>query len=336
MALITTDALPETSRKSRAELASEVRHSTNSHTCAEQVRQFHTQLEADLEAEAQTLESGLNTYARQLTALDDYLRNAEAERSESAAEEHAMARDIQQRVGDIRQAVKATPEQDRSRTVESHLARIVGSVRDFSNRHNERIAAAVSEIDELRNRLEEAEAETTRLRHELVEEKTRSTVDELTGLANRRSYEGRFAEEIARQLRHRRDLSLIMLDLDHFKAINDEHGHLAGDRVLRTIAERLSTTLRVNDFIARYGGEEFVILLPETGIGEARRVADKLRQTISAEPIAVEDVSLPVTLSAGVTEVQRGDRIEDAFSRADQGLYDAKRGGRNRVSARLR
>lgn len=158
--------------------------------------------------------------------------------------------------------------------------------------------------------------------------------DELTGLKNRRSIMERLEEEFQRAKRSHRPLSLIMLDIDHFKRINDAHGHLFGDFVLTTIAARIKESLRKHDILGRIGGEEFLIVAPDSGAEESVHVAERVRRSVSAKPIGDKTAEVSVTLSAGVTVMTAQDASADAvFSRADTALYKAKDEGRNRVAA---
>jgi diguanylate cyclase (GGDEF)-like protein len=150
--------------------------------------------------------------------------------------------------------------------------------------------------------------------------------DPLTGLYNRRSFEAFYRQEVAKSKRYRAPLSLILVDLDHFKQVNDTHGHQAGDRVLATVAEILQQATREADLASRWGGEEMALLLPETDGRGARVVAEKLRERIAAQPF--EDVGR-VTASFGVATLE-GPYV-DLVSEADQALYRAKAAGRNRV-----
>jgi diguanylate cyclase (GGDEF)-like protein len=126
-------------------------------------------------------------------------------------------------------------------------------------------------------------------------------------------------------------LSVVMADLDHFKSINDSHGHLVGDRVLQAVASRMINGSRDSDTFGRYGGEEFILILENTPLAGARVVAERIRHKIGADPVSVNNLSLPVTLSMGAAEARQGDTAESLASRADHALYDAKSAGRNRV-----
>ncbi|MGA0612618.1 sensor domain-containing diguanylate cyclase [Caldimonas sp. KR1-144] len=182
----------------------------------------------------------------------------------------------------------------------------------------------------LESRVEERTAELERANEELDRLARR---DALTGLHNRRSADERLLDEIARVRRHGRPLSALVVDVDCFKRINDQHGHEAGDAVLRELAQRLPRMLRATDFVARQGGEEFLVLLPATGAPQAHEVAEKLRRAIALEP--VEPVGT-VTASIGVaTLTPQMEAVSDPVAllrRADDALYAAKRGGRNRVA----
>lgn len=155
----------------------------------------------------------------------------------------------------------------------------------------------------------------------------------MTGLPNRAAWSERLDLEVARQQRYGGQLLLAVLDVDHFKRINDSFGHLAGDRVLKIIANELRKRLRKTDFIARFGGEEFALLLPETPMDAGLRLLDSLREGIQACPFHFKGARLEVTLSAGLANFAEKDVAEDVFERADQALYRAKGAGRNRVEA---
>jgi diguanylate cyclase (GGDEF)-like protein len=162
--------------------------------------------------------------------------------------------------------------------------------------------------------------------------KALANVDGLTGVYNRRFFESRISEEIERALRYQSIFSLIMVDIDHFKKLNDEFGHLLGDEVLRQVSAIFTAQLRKADTVCRYGGEEFVIVVPETTGENALAVADKLRRMV--ETHSFPGVPRPVTISAGVAEFPaHGHSRDDVVKAADNALYASKQGGRNRVSA---
>ena len=158
--------------------------------------------------------------------------------------------------------------------------------------------------------------------------------DPLTTAANRRAFNEILSQEFSRFQRSNQEYALIMVDLDHFKAINDKHGHQVGDQVLIEVTERCRDNLRVHDMIARLGGEEFCIILPYTSQDQAKQVAVRLQQAIKEKPIMVDGLRVSITLSAGVSLVSSSDQDgHEAVDRADQKLLKAKKLGRDQVCA---
>lgn len=158
-----------------------------------------------------------------------------------------------------------------------------------------------------------------------------ATTDVLTGLPNRRGFDLLAAQALQEALREPSPLSALLIDLDHFKQLNDTHGHLAGDQVLRGFARALQGNLRQSDIICRWGGEEFILLLKDTGSSTAYQLAEKIRRQTEQEVFQFNGVNLRITASIGVTELQGGDSIDRLIGRADRALYRAKQSGRNRV-----
>jgi diguanylate cyclase (GGDEF)-like protein len=162
--------------------------------------------------------------------------------------------------------------------------------------------------------------------------KETAETDALTGLRNRRAFDAAVALEASRYDRYARPLSLLLLDLDHFKAVNDTYGHEGGDAVLRKVADIVRNCVRDVDTAARFGGEELAVLLPETLLASAREVAERIRLTIASTPVPWGDTSIRVTVSIGMSTVpETVDAVAGLLTNADEALYTAKRGGRNRV-----
>jgi len=169
------------------------------------------------------------------------------------------------------------------------------------------------------------------------EAQRRAERDALTGLWNRRALEAQLAREAPRVERYGRPLSLLLLDIDHFKRINDEYGHPAGDAALRTLAALLQSLLRETDTAARYGGEEFVVLLPETPLAAAAEVAERLRRTVEQAEFEWEGKRIPLRVSLGVSSCPECvNHPDDLIASADAMLYASKTSGRNRVSVAAR
>ena len=162
--------------------------------------------------------------------------------------------------------------------------------------------------------------------------------DELTGLANRRAVIAALERDVARSLRTREALALMMVDVDHFKQVNDRHGHLAGDAVLRHVAGLLRDRVRAQDIVGRYGGEEFLVVLPDTGLDGARHLALQLCTAVQATPCVWNGQTIAVTVSIGVFggRLEPQDHWDLLLHAADSALYRAKESGRNRVEVALK
>lgn len=179
-------------------------------------------------------------------------------------------------------------------------------------------------------------AATLELREAKVKAELEARIDPLTGLYNRRAFLERAADEMRRARRYNKPLSLAMIDLDHFKAINDRWGHAIGDQVLVAFADILKNHMRGVDVVARVGGEEFVMLMTETAYEDAMQVAERIRKDIKASLLHIDGTELGWTASLGVTVLDAGeDSISAALVRADRALYQAKQNGRDRVESDL-
>jgi two-component system cell cycle response regulator len=160
-----------------------------------------------------------------------------------------------------------------------------------------------------------------------------AVTDALTGLYNRRYLETHLAHLVEHSINRGKPLSVLTIDVDYFKAVNDTHGHDAGDRVLQELSVRIKSNIRNIDLACRTGGEEFVVVLPATEMAVAERIAERMRKSVSARRFSAgTDGGLAITISAGVASLSGvNDKVEDILKRADQALYRAKRDGRNRV-----
>ncbi|HOJ20781.1 MAG TPA: GGDEF domain-containing protein, partial [Armatimonadota bacterium] len=157
-----------------------------------------------------------------------------------------------------------------------------------------------------------------------------SALDPLTGLYNRRAFDDRLAQALTMHRVFGQSACLLMIDLDHFKQVNDTYGHVAGDEVLRSVADCLTRTCRVkNDFVARFGGEEFAVILWNTSLKRGVVSAERILDSIRGLRVAYEAHTIAITASIGIAEVQSGDTTTRWVERADRALYDAKASGRN-------
>ncbi len=180
-------------------------------------------------------------------------------------------------------------------------------------------------LDQLKQELNKATRHSEALEKKLNQ-------DPLTGAYNRRAYDKKIVDEMERFLRYDTTFSLLMIDADRFKNLNDRYGHAIGDKCLKEIIKRTLPLLRKNDMLARYGGEEFVVIMPQTDLDGAREAAEKIRKTIEKIGFIYKEEKVKVTVSIGVSQARKGDQTHDAvFERADIALYQAKEKGRNQV-----
>jgi diguanylate cyclase len=180
--------------------------------------------------------------------------------------------------------------------------------------------------------LEEANATVEGQRKELDKLQSNIEVDFLTNIPNRRGFDRRIVEALELAKRNGTHSCLVVIDVDYFKRVNDKFGHLAGDRILRAVAEVLTEEKRGSDFLARYGGEEFVLLLPETQLERAKILAERAREKVESSRFRLDNLSLAITVSMGVGQIDPlHDTPESYFDRVDAALYKAKQSGRNRV-----
>lgn len=195
------------------------------------------------------------------------------------------------------------------------------------------IQDAVREVtsanEKLQNQLKEAEQKLAEQAQTIQKHIEVARTDALTGVLNRRAFDEEIARRVSEFQRYRTPVSLLMVDIDHFKKFNDTHGHQAGDEVIKLTARTLSQAMRDVDLVCRYGGEEFAVILPGTELNGGGMAADRCRTAIEAAALAFEDKVLNVTMSCGVATVLPGEEFASLIKRADEALYQSKKTGRN-------
>ncbi len=232
-----------------------------------------------------------------------------AANAESATDLAQLKNSVQSQIGNIRQALDHYQQSEQE---QSQLA---------------------TQLEALASKIKIMEDEAEKNRTVLEKQRYKALHDPLTELPNREYYNERAHYEYQRWQRYSRPLTLAVFDIDHFKKINDGHGHQAGDRVLKVIGRSVAKRLREVDFFCRFGGEEFVALMPETSLADAMPVLDTIRAAIANAAFNYKDQPISITLSIGVTELKVGDDLEMAFARADEALYVAKSSGRNCIKS---
>ena len=229
--------------------------------------------------------------------------------ADSATDLAQLKNSVQSQIGNIRQAL------DHFQQAEQQQNKLAG------------------QLEMLAGKIKIMEDDAEKNRTVLEKQRFKALHDPLTELPNREYYNERATYEYHRWVRYGRALTLAVFDIDHFKKINDSHGHQAGDRVLRVIGRSVAKRLREVDFFCRFGGEEFVAIMPETSLADALPVLDTIRSAIANASFNYKDQSISISLSIGVTEFKKGDDVESAFARADEALYAAKSSGRNCIKS---
>jgi diguanylate cyclase len=214
-------------------------------------------------------------------------------------------------------------------TVSARLESVAKQVCDFRAREQNRLLEYNGRAEHMRARIADLERETQELHSKLDLEKHGARLDPLTGVANRKSFDERFAREIAQRVQGAAPSVMLLWDIDSFKIVNDSYGHRAGDRVLQSVAACFTAALRASDFVARIGGEEFAVLLTGIKLAEAVHVANQTRIAVEGLRFHFRGTPVRVTVSCGMTELHQDDASDAAFDRADAALYRAKNGGKN-------
>lgn len=239
---------------------------------------------------------------------------------------------LHSQVSDIHQDVRDTQDlAELKQRVDQRLNLFVDSLQRYQDERKESEQTLLQRLSQLNERIQLVENEAADLANQLVEQHEKARQDALTGLANRTAWDERLRIEHERLQRTDESLLLAVVDIDHFKRINDGYGHLAGDKVLKILATNLHKGIRKTDFIARFGGEEFVILLPNTPLASGVELLNKLREKISRFPFHFKGEPVQITFSAGVGRLLADEPASQAFSRIDDALYRAKQNGRNQV-----
>ncbi|MFV3383903.1 GGDEF domain-containing protein [Pseudomonas sp. NY15364] len=239
---------------------------------------------------------------------------------------------LRDQVSDLQNSVQEAADLDAlKQALEQRLEGLLQSVSNHQRQRDSGEDDVAERLQGLVKRVAEMELEAQQFRQHIEEQRQKSLLDPLTGLPNRAAWSERLDLETARRQRYGGQLLMAVLDIDHFKRINDGYGHLAGDRVLKIIAGELHKRLRKTDFIARFGGEEFVLLIPGTPLEGGVQLLETLRAAVEACPFHFKGEPVTITLSAGIAEFRNDEATEDTFERADQALYRAKGAGRNRV-----
>ncbi|MBU3058673.1 diguanylate cyclase [Pseudomonas indica] len=325
-------SLPDRHQAQAEGLRERIRHGLNWYELVPVLDDVSVLMLAVAGGSQQEFERYLKQLNERLSAFQEGLQFAREGYSDSLEAARELDSELREQMDDLHSSVRdAVDLESLKRTVENRLDGLLGSMDRYQRLRDEREQTIADRLQHLVERVASMEQEAKGFREHLEEQRQKALVDPLTGLPNRAALDERLELEVARWQRYGGDLLLAVLDIDHFKRINDNYGHLAGDKVLKIIAGELAKRLRKTDFIARFGGEEFVLLVPSTPLEGGLQLLETLRAAIEACPFHFRGERLTITLSAGLAAFADGERSERTFERADQALYRAKRGGRNRI-----
>ncbi len=283
-----------------------------------------------LQEEKHEIEDFLKQLTGQLQDIDSFVRGADTARADAYESGRELGDAVQVQVRGINDSVASAEDLDGlKRSVQQRLDAISDHVEQHRVKEELRNTQTEAQMRDMTDRLRDMEGESAKLRERIQEQRTQAFTDALTGIPNRLAYQERILQEFARWKRFNTPLTLLVWDVDLFKAINDKYGHKAGDKVLKVIAETLHGQIRETDFLARYGGEEFVLVMTGTRQPAILDVANKLRQAIETCGFHFRGEDVSITISCGIAEFREGDLIDAVFERADAALYRAKDQGRN-------
>jgi len=267
----------------------------------------------------------------QLGELNSYITGSINDHKQAFTDSRNLKKDFLMRNESLQMKIDSTSDIEEIKTcVNAHISTVNENLKAHIEMESRQHAKSEQRLMAMRRELNGMQKHCNTLEKKLVTARKEAMHDVLTGLPNRLAFNERFADEVQRYRRNRYPLTLAVLDIDHFKSVNDTWGHKAGDKVLKAVAEVCGNNIRSGDFLARFGGEEFVLLLPDTRLDQALKALENLRGIIEECHFHYSDQSVPITVSIGVAEFNGEDSTETVFKRADAALYAAKSAGRNR------
>lgn len=324
--------LPERHRPQAEAMRERLKHGLNWYELLPILDDLATLMLAITDSGQHEFEAYLQQLNERLEAFQSNLQAASEGHADNSSAARAMDTQIREQVDGLQSSVQQAADlDDLKHVLENHLEGLLGTMDQHQKQRDAREQEVAARLKSLSERVAHMEQEAMGFREHLEEQRQKALIDPLTGLPNRAAWSERLEHEIQQWQQHRNTLSLAMLDLDHFKRINDSYGHLAGDKVLKIIATVLRKRLRGSDFIARFGGEEFVLLLPATPPAVGAKLLETLRAAIEACPFHFKGERVTITISMGLASFRVGEHSDLVLKRADQALYRAKNAGRNRV-----
>ena len=324
--------LPERHRPQAEAMRERLKHGLNWYELIPILDDLATLMLAITDSGQHEFEAYLQQLNERLEAFQSNLQAASDGHADNSSAARAMDTQIREQVDGLQTSMQEAADlDDLKQVLENHLEGLLGTMDQHQKQRDAREQEVAARLKGLSERVAHMEQEAQGFREHLEVQRQRALIDPLTGLPNRAAWGERLEHEIKQWQQHGNTLSLAMLDLDHFKRINDNYGHLAGDKVLKIIATVLRKRLRSSDFIARFGGEEFVLLMPATPPAVGAKLLETLRAAIEACPFHFKGERVTITISMGLATFRAGEHSDLVLKRADQALYRAKNAGRNRV-----
>ncbi|KII37815.1 GGDEF domain-containing protein [Pseudomonas fluorescens] len=324
--------LPERHRPQAEAMRERLKHGLNWYELIPILDDLATLMLAITDSGQHEFEAYLQQLNERLEAFQSNLQAASEGHADNSSAARAMDTQIREQVDGLQTSVQEAADlEDLKHVLENHLEGLLGTMDQHQKQRDAREQEVATRLKSLSERVAHMEQEAQGFREHLEVQRQKALIDPLTGLPNRAAWSERLEHEIKQWQQHGNTLSLAMLDLDHFKRINDNYGHLAGDKVLKIIATVLRKRLRGSDFIARFGGEEFVLLIPATPPAVGAKLLETLRAAIEACPFHFKGERVTITISMGLATFRAGEHSDLVLKRADQALYRAKNAGRNRV-----
>ncbi|CAI8969697.1 diguanylate cyclase [Pseudomonas zeae] len=324
--------LPERHRPQAEAMRERLKHGLNWYELIPILDDLATLMLAITDSGQHEFEAYLQQLNERLEAFQSNLQAASEGHADNSSAAKAMDTQIREQVDGLQTSMQEAADlEDLKHVLENHLEGLLGTMDQHQKQRDAREQEVATRLKSLSERVAHMEQEAQGFREHLEVQRQKALIDPLTGLPNRAAWSERLEHEIKQWQQHGNTLSLAMLDLDHFKRINDNYGHLAGDKVLKIIATVLRKRLRGGDFIARFGGEEFVLLMPATPPAVGAKLLETLRAAIEACPFHFKGERVTITLSMGLATFRAGEHSDLVLKRADQALYRAKNAGRNRV-----
>ncbi len=282
--------------------------------------------------EKSELENFIAQVTEQLVEITGYISEDQKEQKSGLSDAHSFHQQMNDEVIKMHENVRSASDIDTLKhTLDSNILTLKDNISDYLSRGKQRFSASETRNKALSAQVDSMEKETQDLKHRLDENKKKLFFDTLTGIHNRMAYNDQIKKLMARWQRYAEQFSYAIIDIDHFKKVNDSYGHNTGDKVLKLVASIMQKNIRESDTLFRIGGEEFVLILPNTRIDQAAPTIEKIRNAVSSSGFRFKDDKVVIHISAGLTEVNDSDTVDSLFERADKGLYQAKETGRNKL-----